>query len=266
MPVLERRMSTSKKKGEEKDKPDWVDLLERKLTETIEGQSEAVMKRIADMEEKVKNEIDEVKTEVKKSIIKIGDIEQKTKKDLIGNTKKLQDRILMMDCKMLELHLHMRGLTEEPGDLRDQIITLLADFLQKSCEEIDNNCEVVYRVNSEFAKLKKLPRDVIIQLATKRLRDEILDRQTREPLMDKGKQVRIMKELPKQILQNRRNYRKLIEKLSTEHVRYRWLIPEGVNSFWKDKRIMIKSPEKMREFLNQEGKNKEGKQIIVNGD
>lgn len=38
------------------------------------------MKRIADMEEKVKLEIDEVKSEVKKSILRIGEIEQKTKK------------------------------------------------------------------------------------------------------------------------------------------------------------------------------------------
>lgn len=52
----DRRMSTSKKKekGEEKEKPEWVDMLEKKLTDIIEGQSGAVMKIIADMEEKVK--------------------------------------------------------------------------------------------------------------------------------------------------------------------------------------------------------------------
>lgn len=67
-----------KNKGEDKEKPEWVDLLEKKLTETIEGQSGAIMKRIADMEEKVRTEIDEVKAEMKKSVLRIGEIKQKT--------------------------------------------------------------------------------------------------------------------------------------------------------------------------------------------
>lgn len=63
-----------KEKEEEKDRPDWVDILERKLTETIESQSKVVMNRIADMEEKVKLEIEEVKSEVKKTEMRIGKI------------------------------------------------------------------------------------------------------------------------------------------------------------------------------------------------
>lgn len=146
MAALERRMSTSNKrgKGEDKDKPEWVDMLERKLTETIEGQSKTVMKRIANMEEKVKKEIDGVKLEVKKSVARIGEVELKTKKlekDLMDNTRKLQERLLLMDCKMLELYLRFRRVKEEQGNTREQMVTLLADYLKKPCEEIDKNCD-----------------------------------------------------------------------------------------------------------------------------
>lgn len=65
-------MSTNKKrdKGDDKEKLEWVDLLEKKLTDAIEGQSEVVMKRIEDMEEKVRAETERVKLEVKKSAMK----------------------------------------------------------------------------------------------------------------------------------------------------------------------------------------------------
>lgn len=47
------------------------------MTEAIEWQSEAVMKRIADMEEKVRSKIEGVKSEMK-SVMRIGEVEQKT--------------------------------------------------------------------------------------------------------------------------------------------------------------------------------------------
>lgn len=120
---LERRMSNSKgkkEKGDDKDKSKWVDMLEKKLMEAIEGQSEAVMKKIEDMEEKVRSEIEGVKLEVKKSIIRIGETEQKNmklEKELIDNNKKLQECIVMIDCKMLELYLCFRGVPEEQGNI-----------------------------------------------------------------------------------------------------------------------------------------------------
>lgn len=134
--ALERRMSTNRKKdkGDEREKPEWVDTLEKKLMDPIEGQSDVVMKRIADMEVKLKTEIDGVKLEVKKSMQKIGEIEHKTKKlekELQDNSKNLEDKLLLVESKMLELHLRFRGLPEEQGTFRDQIVILIAVFIEK---------------------------------------------------------------------------------------------------------------------------------------
>lgn len=60
-----------------------------------------------------------------------------------------------MDCKLLELHLRFRGVVEEKGNIRDQMITLIADYIQKPIEEIDKNCEEIYRINSEYTRIKK---------------------------------------------------------------------------------------------------------------
>lgn len=108
-----------KEKGEEKDKPEWVDALEKNLMEAIEGQSEVVMKRIADMEGKVQEEIDGVKKEVKNST-KIGEIEQKVKRlerEVYDNSKNFQVKLLLMECKLLESHLCLKGIPEEQGTL-----------------------------------------------------------------------------------------------------------------------------------------------------
>lgn len=162
-------MSTSQKKDktDEKDKPEWVDALEKKLMDAIEGQSDVVMKRIADMEGKVQSQLDRVKLEVKKSLLKIGEIEQKMKKlekEMSDNIKTLQKKVLLMDCKLLELHLRFRGIPDEQGILRDQIIRLIADFLQRSPDEIEKN-------PSDYAKAKNIPSDVVVQLPSKRIRD-----------------------------------------------------------------------------------------------
>lgn len=113
------------------------------------------------------------------------------------------------------------------------MIDILADFVQRPPEEIDNICEGSYRVNSEYAKVKNIPRGVVVQLTSKKIRDEIFEKQLKAPLQIQDKKIRIMKKLPKEIIQRRKNYRKLIEELNSEQVRYRSLVPEGLSFIWK---------------------------------
>lgn len=161
----------------------------------------------------------------------MGKIEQKTRnleKDLMITTKRLQDRITLMDCKMMELHLRFSGVMEEQGNIREKMVNLIAGYIQKPMEEINNSCDNIYRINSEYAKLKNLPQDVIVQLTSKRIRDEIIERQYKEPLL-------------KEVIQTRKNYRKIIEKLNSEQIRYRWQVPEGLSFMWRAKRVWIHS-------------------------
>lgn len=48
----------------------------------------------------------------------------------------------------------------------------------------------------------------MVQLRTKRMRDMILSKHYKEPMEIMEKQIRIMKELPREVLQARKNYKK----------------------------------------------------------
>lgn len=92
--------------------------------------------------------------------------------------KKLQDHILKVDCKLLELHLRFRGIPEKQGNLWEQMIKILAEFVNKPMDEIEGNCEEIYRVNSEYAQTKNIPR--VIRLVSRKIKDIILEKQYRE--------------------------------------------------------------------------------------
>lgn len=80
----------------------------------------------------------------------------------------------LSDCKITEVYLSFRGIPEVSEDPYDQMTGILAES-----KEVDDKYDLIYRVNinSEYAHGKNLPRDVIVQLTTKRIQDMILMKQ-----------------------------------------------------------------------------------------
>lgn len=72
------------------------------------------------------------------------------------------------------------------------------------------------------------------------------------------KPVKIMKELPKKVLQIREEYRNLTEKLKDQNIKFRWEIPESVSFWYKGTRISIRNMEQ-KEFLLEHQKDFEFK-------
>lgn len=64
-------------------------------------------------------------------------------------------------------------MAEKQGNVQEQIILLIVDYVKKLVEENDRNCDDIYRVISEYARMKNIPRNVIVHLRTKRMRYEI---------------------------------------------------------------------------------------------
>lgn len=60
-----------------KEKSEWVDLLEKRLVNAMENQSEMLLKRMAGMENKMNERIDTIRMETNKSE-RIKAVEQKT--------------------------------------------------------------------------------------------------------------------------------------------------------------------------------------------
>lgn len=79
--------------------------------------------------------------------------------------------------------------------------------------------------------------------------DLILAKQYQEPMEILEKRIKIWKELPRDLINQRKEYRQLIDRLRHEQVWYRWEIPRGVSFMYNQKRYLIKTYDQMREFL-----------------
>lgn len=97
------------------------------------------------------------------------------------------------------------------------------------------------------------------------MKDDIITKNYKVPLEIKGKTIKILKELPRKVLQQRKEYRTLTEKLKNYKARYRWEIPEGLSFNLEEKRYVVKNLAQMKDtevelecvLKNRQGSEKE---------
>lgn len=251
----DNKMSSRKKGGDKeelKDKPEWVDTLEKRLVSAMEFQSEMLLKRMVEMEVKMDEKIESIKKDMNKSLERIKKVEQKVNEleiDWKKERENLQDQLLLMECKFLDNYIRFRGVPENQKETREEMVNILSEFLELPQNDVEKECDEIYRVNSEFASIKKLPRDIIVKVVTHKMRDAILSKQYKEPMEILGKRIKIWKELPRDVIQQRKEFKQLLERLRHEQIRYRWEIPRGISFSYDNKRITIKTKAQMQEFL-----------------
>lgn len=150
------KMSSAKKgkEVEEKERPEWVDNLEKRLMNVIESQSELILKRMEGLEKNMDKKIEAIKVELQDSVEKVKELDQRAismEKEMREENSIMRDQLIVMECKLLENTLRFRGIPELKGDEREEIINIISEFLEKSQDEIEEMCDDVYRVNSDFA-------------------------------------------------------------------------------------------------------------------
>lgn len=145
---------------------------------------ELMVKELAD----VKKDI-EVKTKLNKSVQKLKDVEQKTE-DLDVRmkvaTKAIEKVKMMLQYKAMDTYLCFRGVPDKEN-IREEIVQLFAEFLNHEVELIDGKIDLIYTVKSFYTEKKNLPRDIIVQFITKKLKEDILTQQYKSPLRTEGK-------------------------------------------------------------------------------
>lgn len=67
------------------------------------------------------------------------------------------------------------------------------------------------------------------------MKDDIVTKSFKEPLEFEGKTIRIMKELPKKVLDSRKDFRPLSDKLKSLKLKFRWESPTGLSFVLKGK-------------------------------
>lgn len=93
------------------------------------------------------------------------------------------------------------------------MVNIISEFLEMPQEEVEKEYDDIYRVNSEFARQKKLPRDIIVRVITHKMRDLIFVRHYQDPLEVLGKRIKIWKELPRDLIKQRKEFKQLVDKL-----------------------------------------------------
>lgn len=202
----------------------------------------------------IKKEIGDIKKEIQDVSKKTQLLEmrnEKTEKEvqvLKEQNRAMQASITTLECKALENYLRLRGVVEEKEENISEVVSaLFAEYLEEQPEEISYNLDMVYRVNSKYATQNNLPRDVVVQITSKKIKEEIeiWAKSFKEPLEKEGKTIRILKELPKIVIENRKDFKPLTDKLKKLRVRYRWEIPFGLSFFFKGKRKLIADKNEM---------------------
>lgn len=190
---------------------------------------------------------------------------------MIGNIKVKNwnvSYLIKLECKLLDNYIRFRGVPENQKETREEMINILSEFLEMPQSEVEQECDEIYRVNSEFAHIRKLPRDIIVKVLNHTMRDAILNKQYHEPMEISGKRIKIWKELPKDVIQQRKEFKQLLDRLRLEQIQYRWEIPRGISFSYDGKRINIKMKQQMQEFLmtnRKEGVNTHASQRNQNG-
>lgn len=95
----------------------------------------------------------------------------------------------------------------------------------------------------------------MVRVMTHKMRDAIFSEQYQEPLEIGGKRIKIWKELPRDLIKQRREFKQIVDKLRQEQTRYRWKVPRGISFMYSNKFFLLKSQEQMQDFLWEAGKN-----------
>ncbi|XP_042320574.1 uncharacterized protein LOC121929267 [Sceloporus undulatus] len=199
--------------------------------------------------DKINEDINKINGKMKSLELHTGKMEKKideVKNDLLED----QEQILRLQLKQRENCLKLRGLPEKINEnLYTELSPILAKFIDESEIQFPWELDRIYRLNSHIAKLKKLPRDVVVYFVRKQTRNLVLQQSYKTKLLIDGNEIMILKDIPGKILKRRKDYNFLIDKLKKYEIFFKWEEIEGVQVTWKQKKIRLNSIEKARNFL-----------------
>ncbi|XP_067318460.1 uncharacterized protein PF3D7_1120000-like [Anolis sagrei] len=249
--------------------------------EKQEAYQKTQQEQMLDLKKDLKEEIGKIRTEMIGMQQEIKEL-QKEKKEI----KETQDRVQMYikklelkntrleakqeeaEAKDMEFQLRLRNIQEEvKEDISAKVIEILTELMECPKQEMKEQTDRIYRINTNYARRNKTARDVIVHFTKKTARDDILRVNNRRTIYYKGKKVIILKEFPSLVLKRRRKYAFLTEELKKQKIRFRWERDEGLMLTYEDQRYWIKDEERAKEFLQKikkgkkpnEGEHEEGR-------
>ncbi|KAJ7341851.1 hypothetical protein JRQ81_007448, partial [Phrynocephalus forsythii] len=242
---------------------EWIDKLHDKIEETVKNLETQVSDLNYHLTES-KQEIINNSNKIEELGKFLNENEEKLNKQIELNrelqeiTIEHSESILKIEMEKSAHMVRIRGVEEmKEQDLLNTIIQPLAERMGLGVKELENEIEFIHRINSRFAKMNKLPRDVRVTFVRREMKERMMRIMSEEPLTVLGKEVVALKETPRRIREIRKNYRFLTEELNKDNIRFRWLLPEGMIVNWQAKNIRLETIQEAREIYKQNFKENE---------
>lgn len=212
--------------------------------------------------QKLDNKMNSIQEAIHKNEQRIKIIEDKTeqtgeKLDLVDQkmmaiNKDLKDSIIQLEMDRASFFLRFQNVTEAKDEDLGQIMAgIIAESLQRDKQEIMNELDEVYRIQTNYARRHKLPREVHIRFARKKIRDIVYNITREEPMIYKGKEIITLKQIPRRVREQRKDYRFLAAQLNKRNILFRWILPEGMLMSWQGKKVKIDSLAMAQDFFDQ---------------
>ncbi|KAJ7317138.1 hypothetical protein JRQ81_003300 [Phrynocephalus forsythii] len=176
--------------------------------------------------------------------IKVGDLD----KQLMSQA----DQLDFLELKAKEHILRFRSIQETSNEhIRERMVIELSKFLQEDRQLLDSEIDKVFRVNSRFATQNKAPRDILIFFVKKNTRDRILQLHSKNKFKIDNKDVIVLKEIPQRILQRRKDFTFLVQKLKENNISFKWENLYGLNLNYQRRNYRINTVEDAQKFLEK---------------
>ncbi|XP_070610300.1 trophozoite exported protein 1-like [Erythrolamprus reginae] len=141
--------------------------------------------------------------------------------------KDLEASIAILEMEKSAQFLRFQNIPENADeDLFNKLAELISENTQIEIEEVKNHIDEIYRIQTNYAKNHRLPREVHVKFMKKSIRDEIYKTTRNEKIIYQEKEIMVLKQIPKRIREKRREYHFLMVKLMRREIPFRWLIPE----------------------------------------
>uniref|UniRef100_A0A2D4KKK6 L1 transposable element RRM domain-containing protein n=1 Tax=Micrurus paraensis TaxID=1970185 RepID=A0A2D4KKK6_9SAUR len=104
-------------------------------------------------------------------------------------------------------YLRFQNIVESRGeDLEQLMAEILAGLVEKDKDDILREFDEVYRVSRNYARHHKCPREVHIRFMRRSVQDIIYKMSRDESITYKGKEVLVLKQIPRRVREQRQDY------------------------------------------------------------
>uniref|UniRef100_A0A2D4IBS7 L1 transposable element RRM domain-containing protein n=1 Tax=Micrurus lemniscatus lemniscatus TaxID=129467 RepID=A0A2D4IBS7_MICLE len=134
-------------------------------------------------------------------------------------SKEMEDSLIYIKIDKAALYLRFQNIVEiKDEDLALVMAEILTKALDRDKEEMLKEMDNVYRVSTSYARKNKLPKEVHIRFTRRKVQDIIYKISREEAIVYKGKEIQILKEIPRRVREQRKDYKFLATQLNKRDI------------------------------------------------